>query len=366
MTAKRRQTITTTRTRARAEDAEVAPTPNDASENLISVPQVNQPASLTRNAKVYTERLGDILRKVRETRGDDIQQIADYLCIRSNFLVALENSRYEEFPADAYVIGFLRSYANYLGVDSREAIDRYRSEMAGRRRKPALMLPTPITEGRTPSAFIMIGAGVAALLIYILWYGLSTSDRTTLSTPPALPSTAAAVPNDASTAATPNIVLATTPDALSSANASSGLTNALPTAPVASLPPSTPTAASSTASTSVKATESPVVTTAATSSSTPAASSTASRLSIRAEQSSWVLITDTKGHTLYDHVLKPGESYKAPNTDGLLLTTGNGSGIVLTLDGVDLPRLSTGSSHVMRNISLDPDHLKSLPPNPEE
>jgi hypothetical protein len=79
-----------------------------------------------------------------------------------------------------------------------------------------------------------------------------------------------------------------------------------------------------------------------------------------------VLITDTKGHTLYDHVLKPGESYKAPNTDGLLLTTGNGSGIVLTLDGVDLPRLSTGSSHVMRNISLDPDHLKSLPPNPEE
>src|SRR3984957_2529190 len=133
------------------------------------------------------ERVGDILRRRRQQRGDDLQQIADYLCIRKSFLVALENSEYDELPADAYVIGFLRSYAAYLGFDGGDAINRYRGEMTGRRRKPVLVLPTPIVEGRTPSAFIMIGAALAAVLIYVLWYGLSSADRGIANTPPPLP-----------------------------------------------------------------------------------------------------------------------------------------------------------------------------------
>ena len=57
------------------------------------------------------ERIGDILRRERERRGDDLQQIADHLCIRRGFLTAIENSNYDEFPADIYVVGFLRSYS---------------------------------------------------------------------------------------------------------------------------------------------------------------------------------------------------------------------------------------------------------------
>src|ERR1700722_9854283 len=136
------------------------------------------------------ERVGDILRRRRQQRGDDLQQIADYLCIRKSFIVALENSAYDELPADAYVIGFLRSYAAYLGFDGGDAINRYRGEMSGRRRKPMLILPTPIAEGRTPSALIMTGAAVAAVLIYILWYGLSTSSHTGADMQPPLPATA--------------------------------------------------------------------------------------------------------------------------------------------------------------------------------
>src|ERR1700722_13022476 len=141
------------------------------------------------------ERVGDILRRRRQQRGDDLQQIADYLCIRKSFIVALENSAYDELPADAYVIGFLRSYATYLGFDGGDAINRYRGEMSGRRRKPTLVLPTPIPEGRTPSAFIMLAAASAAILIYILWYGLSSSDRSTASVPPPLPPSPSAASN---------------------------------------------------------------------------------------------------------------------------------------------------------------------------
>lgn len=91
-----------------------------------------------------------------------------------------------------------------------------------------------------------------------------------------------------------------------------------------------------------------------------------SHITIRAVQSSWVLITDGHGQTIYDHVMKPGEVYKVPNKPGLSLTTGNGSGVALSLDGTDLPRLATGTSHVMRNILLDSDHLRALPQMPED
>jgi hypothetical protein len=57
--------------------------------------------------------------------------------------------------------------------------------------------------------------------------------------------------------------------------------------------------------------------------------------------------------------LKPGETYKVPNKPGLSLTTGNGSGIVMSLDGKDIPPVANGAPHVVRNIDLTPDHLST-------
>src|SRR5271168_5123312 len=147
-----------------------------------------QPPTPTSEPPVYVERIGDILRRTRERRGDNLHHIAEYLCIRRSFLEAIEDSEYEKFPADAYVIGFLRSYADLLGLDGKEAINMYRAEMVGRRKKPVLSMPTPMPEGRSPSVFILIGAVVTAILVYASWYGISASDRATISTPSPLPS----------------------------------------------------------------------------------------------------------------------------------------------------------------------------------
>lgn len=97
--------------------------------------------------------------------------------------------------------------------------------------------------------------------------------------------------------------------------------------------------------------------------SAPAADS--ARLMIRADKESWVLVTDRKGNTLFDKILNPGESYSVPNIKGLRLTTGNGGGIVLNLDGVDLPRLSE-ESRIVRNVPLDPDKVKVHKASPGE
>jgi cytoskeleton protein RodZ len=86
------------------------------------------------------------------------------------------------------------------------------------------------------------------------------------------------------------------------------------------------------------------------------------RLTIRADQSSWVMISDNHGDALFDKVLKPGEGYTLPDKPGMTLTTGNGAGIILTLNGVELPKLSSRSSGIIRNIPLDSSSLKNLMP----
>ncbi len=307
-----------------------------------------EPAQNERQSRQSTLRVGEVLKRERERRGYDLQQIADYLCIRRSLLLALENSNYDEFPADAYVIGFLRSYAELIGLDGQEAINHYRQEMSGRRKQPDLIVPTPISEGRAPTAVIMGAAALASLLVYILWYAFSSSDRTSVSTPPVLPATTEAPAATTTTPAVTGSNIETVPT-----TAPYGIAIAAP-APQQKTMTATTDAATSTTS----------VQPAATSNAPTPTTTGAARITIKAEQSSWILIANNKGQTLYDHVMKPDEVYQVPNTQGLTLTTGNGAGIVLTVDGVEVPRLSSTTSHIVRNVPLDAQSLKSLPAQP--
>ncbi len=332
-----------------------------------------------RQAALDLERIGDTLKHAREKRGENLRQIAEYLRIRHNFLVALENSRYDELPADAYVIGFLRTYANYLELDGKDAIDRYRREMAGRRKKPVLTMPTPITEGRTPSAAIMIGAGIAAILVYALWYGLSSSDRAVVSVPPTLPTSSEISEASSNNSATNNQPLVP-PPALSVTQApilppqTSSITAVQTTgmSPITAAP--VPTEASQPHSPLSLAATSPISGPTSSDLHTPTNMPAgqaygdlhqAAHVAIHVEKECWVLIADSNGKTIFDHILKPGDVYNVPDLKGLTLTTGNGSGLILTLDGAELPRLAD-SSRVVRGVSLDPSKLKSLPQTPAE
>ncbi|MBV8060865.1 MAG: helix-turn-helix domain-containing protein, partial [Alphaproteobacteria bacterium] len=234
-------------------------------------------ASIAAASSTYTppvgERLGDLLRRERERRGDNLDYIAEYLRIRPSFLRAIEHSRYEEFPADAYVIGFLRSYAEYLGLNGKDAIDYYRHEMAGRRRKPTLAMPTPLSEGRSPTIPIMVAAGLAVLVIYIIWYSFSGSDRATVSVPQPLP---------------PQVSTETTHGTSTNTTSAASAIYATPlssTSPLASVEQATAKTAQAETTT---VTQPP-------------------HMVIKATQASWVLVADGKGIPLYDKVMKAGE-----------------------------------------------------------
>jgi cytoskeleton protein RodZ len=368
-------------------------------------PQPEKPVVIRRSAperpaKVETERLGEILRRVRFSRRENLDDIADYLRIRPSFLAALENSQYDLLPADAYVIGFLRTYAAYLGLDGRAAIDQYRREMSGRRRKPQLSMPQPVSEGPAPTIAILVSAALAALLLYILWYVFASSDRAEVSAPPPLPPSVA-VETPAATPAVASTVEATNQPASTSANvalatetapAAGGNAAAVSDAPQ----PAAPAAQSSAASTvpasapaalpakpaadekgiAVNAAQAQATTSAETKAEPTKAEPAApeneepvtrafgapparARVAIRAVKNSWVLVADERGNTVFDRTLKPGEVYYVPSGKALTLTTGNGKGLKMSLDGVTLPTIGA-DGNVVRGLPLEADKLRAL------
>ncbi|MDO8529051.1 MAG: helix-turn-helix domain-containing protein [bacterium] len=77
---------------------------------------------------VGTFTLGERLSKVRSEKRVSLGEISKSAKIQSKYLEYLENGEYEKLPADVYVKGFLRSYAQYLGMDENYLIKLFERE----------------------------------------------------------------------------------------------------------------------------------------------------------------------------------------------------------------------------------------------
>ncbi len=66
--------------------------------------------------------VGSYLREVRESKGIGIDEAARVTRIGRNYLVAIEEEAFDKLPSTAYVKGFLRVYADYLGLSGDEVI----------------------------------------------------------------------------------------------------------------------------------------------------------------------------------------------------------------------------------------------------
>ena len=66
-----------------------------------------------------------ILREKREAKKLTLQEVAKETNINERYLKALEEGNPDVFPGEVYFKGFLRNYANFLGLDSQELISHY-------------------------------------------------------------------------------------------------------------------------------------------------------------------------------------------------------------------------------------------------
>ncbi len=125
--------------------------------------------------------IGALLRASRMRIGEDLQNVALTLRIRYPYLEAIEDGRFEDLPGQAYAVGFVRAYADHLGLDSEEVVRRFKDEAAsGREPHADLRFPTPITEASVPGGAIVFIGLLIAIMAYGAWY-ISTSDENYLA-----------------------------------------------------------------------------------------------------------------------------------------------------------------------------------------
>lgn len=69
--------------------------------------------------------IGERLRNAREAKGLSLRAVADLTRIRAVYLQALEDERFDALPGGVYARGFLRTYADALGLDADRLMDTY-------------------------------------------------------------------------------------------------------------------------------------------------------------------------------------------------------------------------------------------------
>jgi hypothetical protein len=71
--------------------------------------------------------IGNSLREARYRQQLELSDVEQATKIRARYLQALEEESFEALPASTYVKGFLRTYADYLGLDGQLYVDEYNS-----------------------------------------------------------------------------------------------------------------------------------------------------------------------------------------------------------------------------------------------
>ena len=80
-------------------------------------------------------KIGPVLEKARKERGLTLEEAEHATKIRKRYLVGLEREDYGVLPDAVYVQGFLKTYANYLGLDGEGLARQLRDHRRPRRER---------------------------------------------------------------------------------------------------------------------------------------------------------------------------------------------------------------------------------------
>ena len=150
--------------------------------------------------------LGERLRIAREAKGLALDEVASQTRIPIRHLQHIEREEWDALPAVTYCVGFVRAYANAIGLDGAEYGRELRDRLGGTRtRAPAAEYYEPADPARVPPRSLAIIAGVM-LVVLILGYAIWRSTLDDEPTPDATIAVAPQAPRAAPKAAAPQPV----------------------------------------------------------------------------------------------------------------------------------------------------------------
>jgi hypothetical protein len=149
--------------------------------------------------------IGNSLREARLRQALDFPEIEQATKIRPKYLRALEDEQFDILPGQTYVKGFLRTYAEYLGLDGQLYVDEYNSRYIHVDEETPLRARGASSAGRTMPRFessvvlvALAAIGILTLLVFAAWKFGSDTPPTAIPDFSTQPPAAAPTPNRAS------------------------------------------------------------------------------------------------------------------------------------------------------------------------
>ncbi|MFP4382669.1 MAG: helix-turn-helix domain-containing protein [Spirochaetia bacterium] len=125
------------------------------------------------------ESIGAKLRNTREEKGYTIEQVARDTHIAKRFITAMEDEDFSSFPGEPYLLGFLRNYSDFLGINPQDIINIYRNMKI--QEQPAPIEGLIARKDPKKPIFISVAAvvllGLIGGLIYLFGTGAISFDR---------------------------------------------------------------------------------------------------------------------------------------------------------------------------------------------
>ncbi len=330
--------------------------------------------------------VGATLRAARLEKKMKIDDVSHAINIRPSQITAIEENDIESLPGMTYAVGFVRAYANFLGLNGAEIVHRFKAEQGHEQPQADLKFPEPITESRVPSP-VMVGIGAAlAVIVLVGWTiysSMHNSDKTATQVPPA-----PVVASMTSTPAAPSAPVAMPVAPVANAQAVPPATTVPETPLVAGAPetaPMTPSSRPVTAAPATVAAEDNAATPAvqepqaetvpvkAVLANAAPIEKTAvakkkrvpviriraprSRVTLRATEASWVQVSTLQGRVIYRKVLRQGEQYDVPDQPDLVLDTANAGGLEVFVDGKRVQNIGK-EGEILSGVDLTPASLK--------
>jgi cytoskeleton protein RodZ len=113
-------------------------------------------------------QIGSSLRDARTRRGLELAQVERDTRIRPRYLQALEDEQFDLLPGEAYAKGFLRTYADFLGLEGERFVDEYNSRFPVPEEPPNVKLAR-VKRRRSLLDMRYVAIPVAVLVGLIVW-----------------------------------------------------------------------------------------------------------------------------------------------------------------------------------------------------
>lgn len=291
---------------------------------------------------------------MRLQRGESVAQISAILRIRKEMVEAIEHGRHDLLPGHAYEIGFVRSYADYLRLDTADVVRRYKAELAAEQSSGQFNLQVPEEEQR----FNFVSVGVILVCLVAAgagaWY-LAKQQGWLEGNRPLGPAVTEAE-SPASTTPRPDTVEPTP-----------AVPTPAPAAPVVAAPPPAPTP------TPVE-TPAPrpggVVAAAPGEQPTPATgkemgkTNADARIIFVARRPAFLTIGGPDSRQPYiNRTLGIGDSYRVPNKRNLVMQLSDAGALDVMLDGVFIGRAGADGA-ALKDYALSPEGYGASPEAP--